>query len=91
VKKNRFDGTLGHTPLHFDHKSGRYSEKADVGVDPQQKLPPRPLQSVGMGKIQATFPTRNEQVIRAKHSSASISSSDDIDDHWDNILNNSRR
>jgi twinkle protein len=25
VKKNRFDGTLGHVPLHFDGKSGRYS------------------------------------------------------------------
>jgi twinkle protein len=90
VKKNRFDGTLGHTPLHFDHKSGRYSEKADVGVDPQRALPPRSQQLVGLGKIQATFSSGNEQLIRNKHSSASTSS-DEIDDHWDNILNNNRQ
>ncbi len=24
VKKNRFDGTLGHVPLYFDRKSGQY-------------------------------------------------------------------
>ena len=26
VKKNRYDGTLGYTPLHFDRASGRYTQ-----------------------------------------------------------------
>ena len=30
VKKNRFDGTLGHVPLYFQRRSGRYSETPDV-------------------------------------------------------------
>jgi twinkle protein len=32
VKKNRFNGTLGHTPLHFDRKSCRYGEVPVVNV-----------------------------------------------------------
>ena len=32
VKKNRFNGTLGHTPLHFDRKSCRYGEVPAVNV-----------------------------------------------------------
>ena len=32
VKKNRFNGTLGHTPLHFDRKSCRYGEAPAVNV-----------------------------------------------------------
>jgi hypothetical protein len=30
VKKNRFDGSLGHVPLFFERKSGRYTEDAPV-------------------------------------------------------------
>eukprot|EP00934_Nitzschia_sp_Nitz4_P003292 Nitzschia sp. Nitz4//scaffold73_size107353//30756//34545//NITZ4_004311-RA/size107353-processed-gene-0.20-mRNA-1//-1//CDS//3329557449//3282//frame0 len=29
VKKNRFDGTLGHVPLYFQSKSGRYMDHED--------------------------------------------------------------
>jgi hypothetical protein len=32
VKKNRFNGNLGHTPLHFDRKSCRYSETPPIEV-----------------------------------------------------------
>ena len=32
VKKNRFNGTLGHTPLHFDRQSCRYGETPPVNV-----------------------------------------------------------
>uniref|UniRef100_A0A7S4QPK6 SF4 helicase domain-containing protein n=3 Tax=Ditylum brightwellii TaxID=49249 RepID=A0A7S4QPK6_9STRA len=32
VKKNRFDGTLGHCPLFFQRKSGRYAEQLEVGA-----------------------------------------------------------
>ena len=35
VKKNRFDGTLGHCTLHFQRRSGRYSEQPDASVPEQ--------------------------------------------------------
>jgi twinkle protein len=40
VKKNRFNGTLGHTPLFFDRQSCRYSETPVVngGVPDQEPL-----------------------------------------------------
>ena len=42
VKKNRFNGTLGHTPLHFDRQSCRYTEtpvvsKGGKGDPPEQE------------------------------------------------------
>lgn len=37
VRKNRFDGTLGHAPLYFNHKSGRYSETQDASASTQQR------------------------------------------------------
>lgn len=39
VKKNRFDGTLGHVPLYFDRKSGRYSETPEVNTLPRTSIP----------------------------------------------------
>jgi len=33
VKKNRFDGTLGSTPLFYDHASGRYEEVSSKAVE----------------------------------------------------------
>jgi len=33
VKKNRFDGTIGHSPLHFQSKSGRYVEDEGIASD----------------------------------------------------------
>ena len=38
VKKNRFDGALGTSPLFFQHKSGRYTETLDESPSPP--LPP---------------------------------------------------
>ena len=32
LKKNRFDGTTGYCPLHFDASSNRYMDSADAGV-----------------------------------------------------------
>jgi hypothetical protein len=32
VKKNRFNGNLGHTPLHFDRTSCRYTETPIIEV-----------------------------------------------------------
>ena len=34
VKKNRFDGTVGHCPLFFDMTSNRYSDNADAVITP---------------------------------------------------------
>lgn len=39
VKKNRFDGTIGHVPLHFQRKSGRYSETPEFVSPPATKVP----------------------------------------------------
>jgi twinkle protein len=40
VRKNRFDGTLGHVPLYFERKSGRYSETSpDVNAQPTTSIP----------------------------------------------------
>lgn len=36
VKKNRFDGTLGYAPLHFQHDSGRYSHDPGVIIPTSQ-------------------------------------------------------
>jgi twinkle protein len=36
VKKNRFDGTLGYAPLHFQHDSGRYSHDPGVTIPTSQ-------------------------------------------------------
>lgn len=30
IKKNRFDGTLGYCPLHFDRQSGRYGDQPAI-------------------------------------------------------------
>lgn len=38
VKKNRFDGTLGYSPIYFQSKSGRYVEdEASAGKQPAQQ------------------------------------------------------
>eukprot|EP00984_Skeletonema_dohrnii_P007446 scaffold2701_cov137-Skeletonema_dohrnii-CCMP3373.AAC.5 len=39
VKKNRFDGTLGHVPLYFERKSGRYTEDAPAQAPPKTVVP----------------------------------------------------
>lgn len=37
VKKNRFDGTLGYSPIYFQSKSGRYVEdESSAGNRPAQ-------------------------------------------------------
>jgi hypothetical protein len=46
IKKNRFNGNLGHTPLHFDRRSCRYTEVPPIdvssskGKQQQQQSPP---------------------------------------------------
>lgn len=42
VKKNRFDGTIGYCPLHFDISSKRYMDNADAIVPPSTNRDPSP-------------------------------------------------
>ena len=51
VKKNRFNGALGTSPLHFDRKSCRYSEVPSVAPlvksgDSNNPVPPKPSNDV---------------------------------------------
>lgn len=39
VKKNRFNGALGYTPLHFDRQSNRYMEQPMVNGKASQPTP----------------------------------------------------
>jgi len=60
VKKNRFDGTLGHVPLFFQRKSGRYTENPDANNMPQKTVVPS-----GVKAVQDT-----QQLIKARASSS---------------------
>ena len=40
VRKNRFNGDLGTSPLFFDRTSGRYQEEPMVNVKAPSKMPP---------------------------------------------------
>ena len=52
VKKNRFDGTLGHVPLYFERKSGRYTE-TEVRAPPPRTVVPNGVSAMnGVGKKQ---------------------------------------
>jgi hypothetical protein len=42
VKKNRFNGTLGSCPLHFDRKSCRYSDTPVEGAAQESRSPSSP-------------------------------------------------
>jgi twinkle protein len=72
VKKNRFDGTLGYSPLHFQRSSGRYEEHPDVGPSTQTRA--SPVQA-GTKMIQARMPT-----------AVASTPYTDIDKHWDSML-----
>ncbi|KAL7511257.1 hypothetical protein ACHAXN_008154 [Cyclotella atomus] len=63
VKKNRFDGTIGHVPLHFQRKSGRYSETPEFVSPPATKVPT----SMPTLKAKASSPTSIYQSIREQH------------------------
>ena len=73
VKKNRFDGTLGMSPLYFQPKTGRYSETETPIMDPRPSpspastpkqqpggpvLPSPPTRSGGGTSLQSTLPQR---------------------------------
>jgi hypothetical protein len=63
VKKNRFDGTIGHVPLHFQRKSGRYSETPEFVSPPATKVPA----AMPTAKAKASGPVSIYQSIRDQH------------------------
>ena len=65
VKKNRFDGTIGHVPLHFQRKSGRYSETPEFVTAPSTKIPAMP--TANLKKAKASAPLSIYQSIRDQH------------------------
>jgi twinkle protein len=86
VKKNRFDGTLGMSPLFFDRKSGRYTESPDLDPNQQQRtVKPVPVLSPPGGKIQARALSS-----RSPRASSTQVSDEEIDNHWDSMLENSQ-
>lgn len=71
VKKNRFDGTLGHVPLYFQRKSGRYSENPDIAPPPSQRtVIPSGVSAVNgaqkMSRVKASASSMYED-IRGQH------------------------
>ena len=81
VKKNRFDGTLGFSPLHFQRTSGRYVEHPDVDVAKQRSVPPVPVTvQAGRRNVQA-------RILHA-HDSCSPAQAPiiDVENHWDSML-----
>jgi twinkle protein len=76
VKKNRFDGELGNTPLFFERSSGRYVESPEADLSKQTRATPVPT------RVQAGTTT-----IRARMPQAAASPSDsEIDNHWHSML-----
>ncbi|KAL7483359.1 hypothetical protein ACHAW6_009034 [Cyclotella cf. meneghiniana] len=68
VKKNRFDGTIGHVPLHFQRKSGRYSETPEFVSPPATKVPAGISAVNGMNTTpRASGPVSIYQSIRDQH------------------------
>jgi twinkle protein len=56
VRKNRFDGTLGHVPLYFDRKSGRYTETdTNVASPPRTSVPQGVSAMGGVSSVRATY------------------------------------
>lgn len=70
VKKNRFDGTTGYCPLHFDFISKRYTDSADAVVPP----PSNNLNSYSSTNNNLTSTTSSKQPIKKTTRSASSSS-----------------
>ena len=72
VKKNRFDGTLGYSPLHFQQSSGRYLEHADFGPKVQTKA----------GPVQAG----NKKILARMPDVVDSTPYTDVDQHWDSMF-----
>lgn len=74
VKKNRYDGTLGFCPLHFERSSGRYLEQPPAGTPGTKNAqvnanPHQPRPAIQAGRHQHTS-ERDENV----------------ENHWDSML-----
>jgi twinkle protein len=65
VKKNRFDGKIGHSPLYFQRKSGRYSENPDIVSPPQRTMIPNGVSALNGARASASVSTYQD--IRGQH------------------------
>jgi hypothetical protein len=73
VKKNRFDGTLGYSPIYFQSKSGRYVEdEGSAGNRPAQEQ-------------QQQQQPHHQNNYRLK-SNAKAPEPKNIDGHWEQFL-----
>lgn len=66
VKKNRFDGTLGHVPLYFDRKSGRYSETPEINTPPRTSIPSG-VSALNVGQLMGSRANSSYQDVRNQH------------------------
>ena len=71
VKKNRFDGTVGYCPIHFDADSRRYCDSADSVVTPQRG----PGSSNGYHPSQSSPSQQNRVKTTARYVSSATSTS----------------
>jgi hypothetical protein len=76
VKKNRFDGTLGYSPIYFQSKSGRY-------VEDEGSAGNRPAQQHQQYQPQHQNKYGSKSIARA---SAKAAEPKNIDGHWDQFL-----
>lgn len=74
VKKNRFDGTLGYSPIYFQSQSGRYVEdEGSAGSRPAQQ---QQQHQAGPSYKQQQQARNNSKPAEPK----------DLDRHWDQML-----
>jgi len=67
VKKNRFDGALGHVPLYFQRKSGRYQETQEANVAPRRTIIPNGISATNGVQKKATATSSIYSDIRNQH------------------------
>ena len=77
VKKNRFDGTLGYSPIYFQTQSGRYVEdEGSAGNRPAQQQPQQ----------QQKRASNSYQMQQSRKNTHPPAEPKDLDNHWDSIL-----
>jgi twinkle protein len=77
VKKNRYDGTLGYSPLYFDRNSGRYLEQ-----------PPGGIPDARPGQVQANSfqPRAAIGTLRSRGGVEGDAELAELSKHWDSVL-----
>jgi hypothetical protein len=66
VKKNRFNGELGHTPLFFDRASGRYTEEPPYNTNASSNRAPSnpPMTTINHGGVRnSPYPVGSKKIM----------------------------